>query len=519
MILLVIRILIKRCFPRNINNMTESEYETICKHCDKLLLDHSSSHEYMAISWLHIIREHPHFLKNYQHLLSSSNSNIKIKMQSTMASLLKLALWSRKILIALFTRRNALNTVKDNSVDLLFISHLLNYDKLSNESDFYFGEVARQYDATLIALIDHGRTSFRIRSHISKDKKNPYVVLSNVLNIVDEISIFLRLRRVSAKLKREAKLDLGISKQVKLSASKAAMSQSSATNLRIGIQVSRLVARLNPKCIVLTYEGHAWERVVYDMVRAISPDIKCVGYQHAALFRLQHAFFLDFSTRYKPDCILTPGPNSTDRLKSSLNLHGIGIVEFGSHRISTKSNASRGAIPDSNVERCLVLPEGIVDECNYMFNYALDCAKEYKDVEFIWRLHPVIQFGDLVKTNARLKTLPNNVVLSSSPIEDDIRSCQVALYRGTTAIINAICSGVRPVYIGRPGEMTIDPLFDIQNNWKSTVSSVEDLGEVFNGVVESSTLKDDKRAVINYASGFFGEIKYPQLLSCIDIAK
>lgn len=494
--------------------MTEEEYAVICKHCDELLLDPSLMQECMPISWLHIIREHPHFLSSYQHLLSNQ-INTQTKLKNAGIRAFRLVLWFRKVLISLFSYKGLGVAEERKSVDFLFISHLLDYSKLSNQSDFYFGEAARRHHSSLIALIDHGHTSSANRKKISEDRNNPYITLSNVLSVTDELSIFVKLNKVSTKLRKKSRVASGVSKRVLVSASEFALSQSSATNIRIGIQASRLVSKLNPKCLVLTCEGHAWERVVCDMVRAVSPGIKCIGYQHAALFRLQHAFFLEFPDRYRPDCMFTPGPNSTKRLKNSKQLHNMEIIEFGSNKLSEASSLVEDLPQVNSVERCLVIPEGIESECHDMLNYALDCAHRYQNVEFVCRLHPVIQFKSLLRRNKRLRTFPENMILSTASMEDDIASCQIALYRGTTAIINAACSGLRPVYLETDNEMTIDPLFELDNNWKVSVSSVEDLSVSLDGIKDPSIV-NDRRLTIDYANGFFSKIQYSELLNCID---
>ena len=49
--------------------MNENEYKSICNACDQVLLSSEAKLETIAIPWLHIIREHPVFIKNYTELL------------------------------------------------------------------------------------------------------------------------------------------------------------------------------------------------------------------------------------------------------------------------------------------------------------------------------------------------------------------------------------------------------------------------------------------------------------------
>ena len=39
--------------------MNEQQYRQLCKACDRVLMEQVSTIERIAISWLHVIREHP----------------------------------------------------------------------------------------------------------------------------------------------------------------------------------------------------------------------------------------------------------------------------------------------------------------------------------------------------------------------------------------------------------------------------------------------------------------------------
>ena len=57
----------------------EQKYKKLCNFCDKILLSSSGNHldAFVHNSWLHIINEHPNFLKPY-HYLFSNISHINI---------------------------------------------------------------------------------------------------------------------------------------------------------------------------------------------------------------------------------------------------------------------------------------------------------------------------------------------------------------------------------------------------------------------------------------------------------
>ena len=69
------------------------------------------------------------------------------------------------------------------------------------------------------------------------------------------------------------------------------------------------------KRIFTTYEGHPWERLIFAMAREIDPTIVCVGYQHAIVFRKQHAIRRKLTSNFEPNYILCSGEHGFNNLK------------------------------------------------------------------------------------------------------------------------------------------------------------------------------------------------------------
>ena len=79
--------------------------------------------------------------------------------------------------------------------------------------------------------------------------------------------------------------------------------------------------------------------------------------------------------------------------------------------------------------------------------------------------------------------MPSNIILSNRTIKDDINSSNLVLYRGSTAVINAVIAGLRPIYLNLTGEMTIDPLHQF-DKFKTNVSKPLDLINIINEIEE-----------------------------------
>tara|TARA_B100000959_G_scaffold202148_1_gene211552 strand:+ start:17 stop:442 length:426 start_codon:yes stop_codon:yes gene_type:complete len=137
-------------------------------------------------------------------------------------------------------------------------------------------------------------------------------------------------------------------------------------------------------------------------------------------------------------------------------------------------------------------------------------------VKFIWRLHPLISFRDLTRKNNKLQRLPENIILSNSSIEKDIECSQFSIYRGSTAIITALSSGIQPIYLSLQDEMTIDPLFELDNKWRKIVMTSEEVQKLIvgNDSLSSDFLREAKNIAIDHAKSLFTPMNHKTWLDC-----
>ena len=469
--------------------MNEEEYKLLCEACDNVLLAPDSTVESGAIPWLHVVREHPVFLDNYLDIIESAKG-AKVIGRRWLRFLRSRAWWFRQLGRALCSDGQLWFGPKElpRQIDVLFVSHLINASHAGQEDDFYFGELpnelAKQGQSVVVTLINYSCEPAAYLACKWKGSRVQRVVLSVSLRIFDEVLLRMRLKKESLRLRGIAKNEApGLAQRVLARAAEEALSGSSQTTLRMATQIGALVAKLQPKVIVVTHEGHAWERVAFATARSVHPNVRCIGYQHAAVFRLQHAIRRNLEREYNPDNILTAGIVSKAQLERAPGLIGIPISVLGSNRnykrgkTSHRMHADREVHSDSRA--CLVLPEGITSECHLLFEFSLLCALANPEIQFIWRLHPIVSFESLTAQNRKLRNLPGNILVSQSTLEEDItRSCW-ALYRGTTAIVQAVTAGICPIYLMLPGELTIDPLYEVEG-WRAKVATILDLENLIN---------------------------------------
>jgi hypothetical protein len=344
------------------------------------------------------------------------------------------------------------------------------------------------------------------------------IVLDDFIGFREEINLCHRQRTESIRLRQAMLIEKESFMRALLNrASNEALTSGTSTSLRIAHQVGVLVSRLKPKVVMVAHEGHSWERSVFASVRSVSRKTICLAYQHAAVFRLQHAIRRNLSQKYNPDYILAAGNVGRSQLSNS-NL-GIPIRVLGSNRIiqSKKTENNTCAVKFRGGKACLVLPEGIISECNLLFEFSLQCAINHPDIFFIWRLHPTIEFEQLIKNNKRLSSLPKNIILSTNTLPIDIGSSTWAIYRGSTAIIQAVSVGVKPIYITLPNEMTIDPLYELAA-WKETLMNASEFREIVTSSKDNSN-PNMRETAMKYCREYYSPFDLSQVTTLIDERK
>jgi len=454
-----------------------TQYLSLCRACDAVLNAPDASKVTLAIPWLHVIRAHPIFLKNYEDLFGFQSPF------GILSHALRLArnLASRvlSLLRALMPESGKLHTsgALPEKVDVLIVSHLLSSTFAGQGEDFYFGELGERLAekglSVVFALINYTGVSPATLARSWSGARVTRVILNNSLSFREEVALHQMSRLEAARLRSKSRQQ-GAAFMRRLLVRAATEAQGGATfhALRLGTQIQQLCQRYSPETVMTTYEGHAWERIAFKSARDGSTRVRCVGYQHAILFNMQHAALRLLRPGFNPDVIATSGLIAKDILKRNPAFQTTIVDVVGSSRVAPfrVDVCAKGTL--SNRTCCLVLPEGDDGECYLLFAFALECARSCPGTEFIWRLHPSIVFKNLVAKYHQFRQLPSNVTLSTSSLEQDIARTRWALYRGSTAVITAAAGGAFPIYLERLGELSVDALHGLGGEC-ARVSSVD----------------------------------------------
>jgi hypothetical protein len=456
-------------------SLNEEQYRVLCETCDSALLAPDSAVERAAISWLHVVNEHPVSLAKYRGVFDNCPPDTLIAIKSAAST----ALRAKKTIRSLSGWHASSNI--SETTDVLFVSHILNEGQLGAKEDFYFGslpETAMDLGLSCaVVLHDHTGSDLQTIAEKWPAKSAPRIIFDSTLPWREEWSIRRRLKCQSGQLASLAnKSETTLQRLILQHASRQAMSSTSIATLRFYEQLTRLAQRLRPKAIVVTYEGHAWERLAFAAARKAAPNVRCIGYQHTILFPRQHAIKRRLGAFFDPNVVLTAGKVARDILREASQLDSVQIEVVGTHRFETPRYGLFERILRKESLSCLVIPDGTLSECLIIFDFVVDAAILAPALHFVIRMHPVLDFDAVAAANPRLKTLPANVEISTSPISADFERCRWALYRGSSAAIHAVIAGLRPFYISCPNELRIDPLYQL-SEWRKIVASPSEFVE------------------------------------------
>lgn len=499
--------------------MNEQQFRQLCQSGDRLLTAPDASFETVAIPWLHVIRAHPMFLSLYADLFEPVSTRSRLRTEyrrlRTIGSRLRFVAKAGMGNAAPWTASGPL----PDQVDVLIVSHLVAASFAGKDSDFYFGDIPSRLAlagrSAVIALIDYSGADAKSLAGRWSDTSVPRVILSAALGTSDELSMQASMRREGQRLR--ATITPAMSPWERRFVARAALEARSGGTLaalRTAEQVRRLVAAVRPRALMITHEGHSWERLAFAAARSVDPAIACIGYQHAVLFNLQHALQRDLAPRFNPDLVLTSGGIAMDRLRGRGTDYTPHTEVLGSNRTFSPAPAggdAHQAASSRTGDACLVLPEGVASECNALFDFSMACAAACPAMRFIWRLHPNISYPELTAQNPALRNLPPNITLSSgTTLDEDIAQSAWTLYRGTTAVVQAVQSGLLPIYLDRPGEISIDTLHDLQGG-RAIVARVEE----FSGIVAAGRLAPDAVARLRVAQQYCARLLTPMNLDVL----
>ncbi len=485
--------------------MNLQEYKKICSACDRILNLASNNDEIVAFPILHVIREHPEYLKMYDFIFPKSR-NFKSKPFKLFRKLKFFSnfLFDSKI-------QKIPNYFDDESIKLIIVSHIHNPLQCINSNDASFGMLHNDLIESsnvkpIILLINHTNISSKKLQKNFNNNQIDRIVIPKSSGILNELGFLLKtllsLKRFSKSVKNLNSIESSL---VGIISNPRQLFQSLSI-LRIGFFVEILVKQYMPKFIITTYEGYASERLIFSSARSGNNKIVCFGYQHSILNKHHHSLTRNIHKKYNPDYIFCCGDVTNNILKDYSALDGVKTAVLGSPN-GVPINIKKDIVEHKNFLTFLFLPEGIQSEYEIFFNFIIECAAKFPNHNFVWRSHPSLHLESLsFFMNIQL---PSNVIISKETFDDDLKYSSFAIYRGTTAIIRAVRANLIPIYLKIKGEIGIDILHSLN---VIRVSSSSDLQFILK---DSKSINNSEKN-LKFCQEYFKPLDYRSIIHVIN---
>jgi len=461
--------------------MNEQQYGEIAAAGDALLRASGTSLARVAIPLLHVINEHPSLTARYAPLLPGApraapalrlaqpaRGGTARRAVRSLAAALRPGAQRKRYVQAL--------ACAAAPVDVLIVSRLTRTAQLHQPEDFYFGLLQRHLAqlgvTSVLAYVNHAGPESAPAAPQSEGR----LLLPRRVPVHEEVRLWRQSLRASSLLQDLAERELlPLGGALARLAAAQVRSGAALENLRLHATIARLCRRMTPRIVITTYEGDASERLIWQAARADRRRPLCVGSQHTTLYKRAHAIRRRVNAAgidCDPDVILTLGEITQAALAASAELKPVHLIVYGSHRRTELGNVG---VASARPPRCLVLPDAHREECALLFGFAIECAQALPGVTFVLRPHPATELTVPGQLPLVPPELPPNVIISvGRALDAECAAARYCLYRGSSAVFQAVRAGLRPFYVARAGELNFDPLWEL-GGWRETVTGAAQL--------------------------------------------
>lgn len=472
---------------------------------DKILNGYESNFVTVAISWLHIIKpDIPGYLKNTSFDKKNNYFLYVLKF------IKRITFYCVYLITDVFYKNKKKNLKKK---DIIIISHCLNKHSINKKKDFYFEKfediLKKQKKSYCILLINHTNLNSSYLNQLNK-VDNKYV-LEKYLNPFFETKIFyLQIKEFFRLYKlyffSKNKFEKKCIKNICLSI----FDSQTKFSLRMYLIFKTYLNLIEPSKVIFTHEGFAWERLCIKASKEFNKDIKVIGYQHSPISKKNLAILKNINGLYNPNMIWASGNKSFKILNQSKKLNKVKIILSGYFKkINSYQNQKKIKL------NCLVVPGATVSENLKLFNFSLKCALKNKLINFTWRVHPLINFFNILKKlKLNLKEIPKNIKISKNNFKNDINQNSFVLYNDSTAVIEAASGGNIPIYLNLKDQPNIDPICDYQKS-RIYVSSTKNFVNLFRSPLNYKRFKKIRNSAREIVSDIYTKINENKLLKSL----
>ena len=401
-----------------------------------------------------------------------------------------------------------------SKVDILFVGHLLDHKDLADINDRYYGELPTQCaeEGWSVHNVWLNQTKTDVVPSSLSEKTN-ITVLDRRLSVIGESKNFLALcvdavriylDRLPGSARGEANLKLCRRHRRFIAARH--MNYRNMAAVRIGQQIANVATAYQPKIIIYTFEGQAWERVLCKYIRDILPNISMIGYQHTVLVPGVRNINSRIGEGADASHILTAGRITYDMLMAESEFNADEITIAGSPKAMMRVEAGLQSFSGT----VLGAPEGQLSEVKIIVDWLLAGAFAFPEINFVLRLHPLTSKCLVTTACPELATAPKNFTISDEDLTKDLFRASWILYRGSSVVLSALTRNIRPIYVDVDSSSEHTNVVDQSLSWCRVFHDCDQfLAQLQDDVAKGTKLNPDEREAMNRASEFGADYFLP----------
>ena len=261
-----------------------------------------------CISFLSLIKSHPHYLDKQKFILQSYKKKLFL--------ILREAYNHFRLFYFFFEKQMIIN---NKHYKYVFVSHYLN-KKQNIIDDINYGNVFKNFSKnSLIILINH-------TNHFEKSSYKNVIILNRRLSLLKE---FYLIKKLYTERLKFIKLFNKKKKYIYRVVAGEAISPSTVTNLRIGYQIETIIDKIKPNLVVTTFEGYSWEKYVINAAK--ERNINIYGYIPNLFAKNTGSNLIVYKQEYFPNKLLVLG-NKSKKIAIQNGIKEKNIKIIGSHK-------------------------------------------------------------------------------------------------------------------------------------------------------------------------------------------
>lgn len=426
------------------------------RELDKFLVEIRKSSPFNDINaspFFHLVKPTEENLRKYKLLRPKSRILLALEYLALFPLILLQGLSSVALSFYSLLEFNSEKELPSGKTVFLFLSHFT-YAQDPKKEDIFFGKNL-DFSQSYAFFLNHTRLlSTQIKRKFYHVYKKKVVVNTKALSLFSMIKLHANQLQISwwlfTKSIRRESLDV-TKRRLLIKAAITQHKRSTIANLVLRSRLSETIIRVKPRFLVLTIEGHAHEKILLDMSKALFKDIKVIGYQHAPIVAGQLNLFRTVSTFSANDYFFTSG-DVTKNLALDYSLR-CKVETLGSPKARLYEYQKKNV----SMIQVLVAPEGTRESLSQFIDLINELAPSLPNVSFVLRSHPAL--GNLAHKVARKKLLPRSgVSLSTASLSEDLRRSHLILFRSSAIAIEGLAFGAIPIHVNLEGNDSLNPL-------------------------------------------------------------